>query len=219
MIDFIVEIFYFVKDILLYDIENFMKIDNNEYKRKSIIWYHINNPEIWFGVISAYNHAKYSNTKNKERHDQLIQDVNTIKEMKYLCIEQRITYNQQIENERNSSTKEELSLFIPQISFENCMKLCKKYQLRSYIYKDENGLGLYDGESGSLIEKFKDFEGPQILSQIDIEKAYSQWIRAKFSETIIFIAVHEYYIPSRLAAYRAMKTRILPSTEWIRIEG
>jgi len=181
----------------------------------SRIWQHVNNPDISFGVVSAYRQDLYSEEENLKKHEKLKKD---IRSMGYGFIEQNSGYSYQDKKTGLDKMVEEKSYFIPGITFEDCLKLGKRYKQESVLYKDnERGFGLFLSSNGKLDMKFKNKDQIYSFKSGDIKSAYSQLVRSNNNNKIKFSYVLEYYIPSMTDAYRNTGSGKLLEAKWIKI--
>jgi hypothetical protein len=190
------------------------------YKRRfkesslSRIWQHIIKPETSFGVISAFR-GIYSDNENLQKHEELRKKIRL---MGYGYIEQNSGYSYLNKQTGEEVPVDEKSFFIPNISFEDCIKIGRMFEQESVLYKDqEKGFGLFLCSNGNKIMTFKDKDKLFTFKKDDIKNAYSQLIKANIGQKVKFSYIAEHYIPSRADAYRSIGTGKLAESKWIKI--
>ncbi len=199
------------------------KIMNSILSESSLsrVWQHINNDKS-FGVISAFRETNDDAT-NKNLHKSLIDDVKSLN-LGYIQQKSGYTYS----SSDGDGRVEEISLFIPNISLEDIIKLGKKYNQESILFKDATQFVLVDCNSKSIILNFsKKTSGkngndfitfkPEVLKY-----AYSQLIKSNKNskKPFAFTSIDEIYelrIPSRTDSYRMVGTGNLAEARWVRI--
>lgn len=180
----------------------------------SRIWQHIVNPETSFAVISAYR-GIYSEEENLKRHNDLKQ---VIKSLGFGFIEQRSGYSYKNPESGEEVPVDEKSFFIPNIDFTSAIKLGRKFEQESILYKDsEKGFGLYMCDNGKLEMLFKNKNRLVNFNKNDVKNAYSQLIRSNNSQKVKFAYVAEHYIPSRTDALKNSGSSKLVESKWIKI--
>jgi hypothetical protein len=91
-----------------------------------------------FGILSAYR-GELSKSDNKQRHGQLIADLQT---MGFRNVE---TIKSHWEDMSTHVTHKEQSVLVPRIGFKSLIELGDKYKQDAVIYKDPSGtIGIYD---------------------------------------------------------------------------
>lgn len=174
----------------------------------SRIWQHIKSDRS-FGVISAYV-IGLGEKDNQERHNNLKQDV---KSLKLGYVEQISGYS--YEGEDNQV--KEKSLFIPNISLDQLLKLGKKYEQESVVYKDSDRFDLIKVSSGSAIVSFQKKNTPLTFDKNVLKNAYSQFIKSKNKNRLKPFAfkVLEVRIPGLSESILASKDKKLAKVNYI----
>jgi hypothetical protein len=180
----------------------------------SRIWQHITKEGSSFGVISAYK-FDLSEEENLERHEILR---NKIRSYRYGYIEQKSGYTYKNEELGIKDQIEEKSFFIPGISLEDCQTLSEIFDQESYLYKDDNGFGLFMTDSGKEVVSFVDSDELFSFKPKDFEAGYSQLVKANTNNKGKFSYLSELYIPSRADAIIAGSSGKLAETKWIDIK-
>ncbi len=186
------------------------------YKESSLsrIWQHVTDVEKSFGVVSAFRQDLYSEEENLKKHEALKKE---IRSMIYGYIEQKSGYTYKDEITGIEHMAEEKSCFVPNISFEDTIKLGRKYEQESILYKDKEGFGLFLCKNSKRIMIFKDRGGIYSLKKDDIKIAYSQLIRVNNNHKVKFSYIAEYYVPSMKDAYLSLKTKKITEAKWVKI--
>ncbi len=95
----------------------------------SRIWQHVEDPKRVFGVISAFR-GEYKRPENNERHKRLMFD---IRDLGYGYIEMDGGYLETVGDK--VQLVEEMSFYLPGISYKHLIELGNKYEQESVIYK------------------------------------------------------------------------------------
>ena len=136
----------------------------------SRIWKHVEDDSHSFGVISAYRANEPNNDNN---HKQL---KTSIRDLGYGFIEMRGGYK-----EEEGGFVKEKSLFIPNITKKELIKLGQKYEQDSVLYKDSNAfVSLGTNKStgvGKIIVNFKKGKDNIALTQDAIKEFFSQLLK------------------------------------------
>ena len=153
------------------------------------IWQHITDPDSSFGVISAFR-GTYSQEENMKRHNQLKKD---IRSLGLGFIEQKSGYSYMNPESGEEVPVEERSFFIPEIDFDTCLKLGRKYKQESVLYKDsEKGFGLFLCSNGKREMLFKNRDHLFTFNKNDVKNAYSQLVKSNNSQKIKIPYIAEY---------------------------
>ena len=147
----------------------------SEYLKESSlsrIWKHVEDDAKSFGVISAYRANEPNNDNN---HKQL---KTSIRDLGYGFIEMRGGYK-----EEEGGFVKEKSLFIPNITKKEMIKLGQKYEQDSILYKDSNAFVSIGANKstgiGKEIVNFKKGKGKDNISlaQDAIKNFFSQLLK------------------------------------------
>lgn len=181
----------------------------------SRIWQHIQNPENTFAVISAFRETN-SDEKNWEEHLKLKADIRK----KYGHIPQKSGYTYQ-EGDRKGETVDEYSFFVPNISKEEALKLGKKYNQESILFKDSSGFYMIytDKRYGKVGITFKkDPKGSLTFDPKVYKYAFSQLLRANKNNKVKFAyVVKEGKYPSLFSGYSLQGKDEELKMEWVEI--
>ena len=166
-----------------------------------------------FAIISAYR-KELSEEENRVRHNELR---GKIRELKHGYIEQNSGYT----DVGTQAIANEMSFFIPNITYREAMKLGADYQQESVLFKDPTRFILVytkdftdiDGNSHHIGEIGMDFkfgkspDGKITFDPAVLKYAFSQLIRANHSQKGIqyamvseCVSIQERIIPSRTDA-------------------
>lgn len=179
----------------------------------SRVWQHVNSDKN-FAVISAF-HLYSPLEENLAAHQQLKNDVRSLG---LGFIDQGSGYTYKHKHTGTESLAEERSLFIPNIKKEDALKLGKKYQQESILFKDESEFVIWYIETGKKDDFNRGSTDTMTFDQNTLKYAYSQFFKSKNKNAIKKFAyvMKEEIIPSREDAYRALKNKEgLPETSWI----
>lgn len=180
----------------------FENIGGNKFKvvnetTLSRVWQHVTNSES-FAVISPFRNEN-TLEKNMQLFAQLKADVRALN---HGYIEQKSGYTYD-----DGTPAEERSLFIPEISFDDAVKLGKKYVQETIIYKDAQQFVLYNPTSKQIVMNFSKKDAVTFNPDV-LKYAYSQFLNSRTKNSMkpfAFVATEEYHIPSRTDSYAAMK--------------
>jgi hypothetical protein len=165
----------------------------------SRVWQHITNSKS-FAVISPFR-SENDLEKNMELYQQL---KDSVRALGHGYIEQKSGYTYD-----DGTIADERSLFIPNISFDDAIKLGKKYNQETILYKDAQQFVLYNPTSKQIVMNFSKNKNDAVTFNPDILKyAYSEFLNSKNKNSkkrFAFVATEEYHIPSRTDSYTAMK--------------
>lgn len=183
----------------------------------SRIWQHITNGDT-FAVISAFR-GMNTDSENLKLHNQLKSDV---RGMGLGFIEQKSGYTYSNPDTGEDGTVDEMSLFIPKITLAQSVKLGRKYNQESILFKDNDRFVLIDCKSGSVDLTFKKATSDRPLTfQPDVLKyAFSQLNKGNKNNKIKYAFKTEGYelkIPTRTESYKSIQTGKLSETKWIKI--
>jgi hypothetical protein len=194
-------------------------------KSLSRVWQHIRNGDT-FAVISAFRGTN-ADEQNLQLHRQLKSDISS---MGLGFIEQKSGYTYDNPDTGEEGQVQEMSLFIPKMTLDQAMKIGKKYNQESIIYKDNERFDLVDVNGGNVIMQFSkgsdkrnDFENRPLTFNPDVLKyAYSEFNKsrnanAKKPYAFKVAEVFELRIPSRTDSMRAISTGKLAESTWLKI--
>lgn len=150
------------------------KQDKVEESSLSRIYSYLSKDDMDFGVVSAFKDSLPLD-KNMKHHEQLASE---IRSKGYGYIEQKGGYLYK----DGTEVQNELSYFIPKISFDECASLAKEYDQESFIYKDNDTFGLYSSDK-KLILKFSD---GMSFNKEDYKDAYSELVKANSNNRVKF---------------------------------
>ena len=171
----------------------------------SRVWQHVTNSKS-FAVISPFR-SENPLEKNLELYDQLKKDVSGLG---HGYIQQKSGYTY-----ADGTPAEERSLLIPNISFEDAVKLGKKYNQETIIFKDAEQFILYNPTTKEIVMNFSKEKGLTFDPEV-LKYAYSEFLKSKSKNVKPFaFVVKEFHDPSRTDSYRALKEKSgLPEGEW-----
>ena len=199
-----------IREVIKKSVKESFKESVKDLNESSIsrIWQHIKSDRS-FGVISAYV-IGLGEKDNQERHNNLKQDV---KSLKLGYVEQISGYSYEGEDEQ----VKEKSLFIPNISLDQLLKLGKKYEQESVVYKDNDRFDLIKVSSGSVIVSFQKKNTPLTFDKNVFKNAYSQFIKSKNKNRLKPFAfkVLEVRIPDLSESILASKDKKLAKVNYI----
>ena len=180
-------------------IKNIVKNQINE-SSLSRIWQHIKN-NTSFGVISAFM-SGLSLEENLKRHNSLKSD---IKGLKLGFIEQRSGYTY-LKKDETEEQVEEMSFFVPNITYQQIINLGKKYNQETIIYKDNYRFDLIDCESGRVEMSFSK-DNTHTFNPEVLKYAWSQFLKSKNKNALKSNAFYtlEQYIPSKADSLKNLK--------------
>lgn len=181
----------------------------------SRIWQHIRNDKS-FGVVSAYKY-NIDEEENFKRHLELLED---IRSMKHGFIEQISGYKYLSDDNNKEILVKERSFLVPNVSLSEILKLGKKYEQESIIYKDKERFDLIKVYDSSIVKQYKK-DSDQVLNfnEEDLKDAWSQFIKTKGKGDKIpySFTLKEVVPPSRLEAYQCLGTGKLAEAKIIRL--
>lgn len=172
----------------------------------SRVWQHVTNSKS-FAVISPFR-SENPLEKNLELYDQLKKDVSGLG---HGYIQQKSGYTY-----ADGTPAEERSLLIPNISFEDAVKLGKKYNQETIIFKDAEQFILYNPTTKEIVMNFSKDKGLTFDPEV-LKYAYSEFLKSKSKNSIkpFAFVVKELHDPSRTDSYRALKEKSgLPEGTW-----
>lgn len=118
---------------------------------------HVKDDNNTFAMISAYRHT---NTP-KENNRQTMLLTSDLVDMGLGFIKMEGGYIEYPKDSKDSNTDvpvKERSFFVKNITKEQAMELCKKYDQDSVLFKDKDGLRYIDRNGNDVSEVFKDIE-------------------------------------------------------------
>jgi len=102
-----------------------------------------------FAIISPFR-GEFSFKENLDRAASLVKDIRALK-LGFIRVKGGYIENQEgVENEVI-----EMSYVIPQISFNDAIKLGRKYQQETILYKHDQAIGYFDCKTGKSELRFK----------------------------------------------------------------
>jgi hypothetical protein len=172
----------------------------------SRVWQHVTNSKS-FAVISSFR-TENPLEKNMELFNDLKKDVSALG---HGYIQQKSGYTY-----ADGTPAEERSLFIPNITFEDAVKLGKKYNQETIIFKDADQFVLYNPTTKQVDTNF-DKEKALTFDPEVLKYAYSEFLKTKNknSKKPFAYVVKELHVPTRSDSYRALKEKKgLPEGTW-----
>ena len=134
----------------------------------SRIWQHINNSDSTFAVISAY----LDNGNDELNHKQLAKDIRSMG-LGFIEMDSGYSYKT-VDGEQFASEK---SYMIPNITKDKAIKLAKKYEQQSVLWKDGEGFILLGTRSdvgmGKILMKFKTTGNSLTFAKSTVKAAFS----------------------------------------------
>lgn len=198
----------------------------------SRIWQHVNNSKT-FAVISAFK-STVGDDANIANHQKLKSDV---KSLGLGYVEQKSGYTYMDQETHSNVRVEEMSVFVPNISLSDSLRLGSKYGQESILYKDATRFDLIVCDTGAVDRSFvntthatKKGERPITLDQGAIVKAYSQLVRANHNaqrqyafkerdkqtvDEVKLLSIHELRVPTKYESIVARGN--MAQTKWVDI--
>lgn len=186
----------------------------------SRIWQHVKSNDT-FAVISPY---RGSNTpdENKKLMSKLKSD---IRGLGLGFIEQKSGYTYTNPATGEDGTVDEMSLFIPKITYAQAKKLGIEYKQETIIFKDSERFVLIDPQKGSVELKFKMSDDNTTFDPSVLKYAFSQLVKANQNSAKKYafnvdenFNVFELVPPTRTESYMALKSKQgLVKAKWVKI--